>query len=581
MRHLATERVQFGPFVLDVDQYELTCSGKPVRVERIPMDLLILLVRGNGRLIRREEIIEKLWGKALHLDTDNGINTAVRKIRHALGDDSANPKYVETVPGRGYRFRPGTAGGSRATAEADRPRMMLAVLPFENLSGDPAQEYFSDGLTEEIIMRMGQMSPQRMGVIARTSSMTYKQTSKSVSQIGQELGVDYVLEGSVRREAGRVRITAQLIRVQGQVHLWAEKYDRQLPGILDIHGEIGAAIATQVKLKLMSQEEQRLTTINSRDPEAHDHYLRGRYHYAKFNLHDAQKAVEHFQRATERDPAYVLAYAGLADALTVLPVSGDVPSMEVFPAAKRAIREALRLEPDSAEAHCSDAGVKFWFDWDMKAAEAAARRAIILNENYSLAHFYLAHVLSNAGRHAEALEVIDHALVMDPLSLLLGAMRGQFLYHAGRDSASAEQFKATLEMEPRFWVGQICAAKTYERLGMYSEALAACDQALEYSGGNSEALSLAGYVHAVSGQRTEAEARIQMMLEGRQQRYVPPYNIALVLAGLGETERTLEWLERAFEERDVHMPFLLDHKWDAIRAKAQFQKLLSRVGLSG
>ena len=200
---------------------------------------------------------------------------------------------------------------------------MLAVLPFENLSGDPAQEYFSDGLSEETIMRLGQMSPHRMGVIARTSSMTYKQTNKSVAQIGQELGVDYVLEGSVRREAGRVRISAQLIRVRDQVHLWADNYDRQLPGILDIHGEIGHAIAAQVKLKLMSEEERRLTRNAPRDAEAHDHYLRGRYHYARFNLSDAQKAIGYFQSATDRDPEYVLAHSGLADALTVLPISGD------------------------------------------------------------------------------------------------------------------------------------------------------------------------------------------------------------------------------------------------------------------
>jgi TolB-like protein len=240
---MPSERVQFGPFVLDADQYALTRAGKPVRLERIPMDLLILLVREKGRLISREEIIERLWGKNLYFDTDNSINTAIRKIRNALGDDAGNPQYVETVLGKGYRFRGQTVVSPVVElAPIERARIMLAILPFENLSGDPAQEYFSDGLSEETIMRLGQMSPHRMGVIARTSSMAYKQTDKSVAQIGQELGVDYVLEGSVRRDGERVRITAQLIRVQDQIHLWAENYDRQLPGILDIHGEIGAAL---------------------------------------------------------------------------------------------------------------------------------------------------------------------------------------------------------------------------------------------------------------------------------------------------------------------------------------------------
>src|SRR6267378_2299802 len=434
---MTSERVQFGQFVLDVSRYELTRAGKPVRMERIPMDLLILLVRENGRLISREEIIERLCGKGVYFDTDNSINTAIRKIRRALGEDPEEPQYIETVLGKGYRFKGGTDVATRMTSpqvEPERPRVMLAVLPFENLSGDPGQEYFSDGLTEETIMRLGKMSPLRMGVIARTSSMTYKQTNKSVAQIGQELGVDYVLEGSVRHEVDRVRITAQLIRVQDQIHVWAENYDRRLPGILDIHGEIGTAIAAQVKLKLVSEEERQLSRVIHRDPEAHDHYLRGRYHYARSNLLDMQKAVEHFQRATERDSGYALAYSGLADALIVLPITGDVAAHEAFPAAKTAIAQALRLDPDSAEALTSDATIKFWFDWDFTGAETAARRAIKLNENYFLAHLYLAHVLSNVGRHNEALAAVQQALVLDPFSLITGAMHGQFLYQAGEDS---------------------------------------------------------------------------------------------------------------------------------------------------
>ena len=579
-RGMPSERFQFGQFVLDIGRYELTCAGKALHLERIPMSLLILLVRENGRLINREKIIEQLWGKGLHFDTDNSINTAIRKIRHALGDDPGNPQYVETVLGRGYRFKRRTLDAVIEPAEkqGDRSRSMLAVLPFENLSGDPAQEYLSDGLSEEVIMRLGQMSPHRLGVIARTSSMAYKQTEKSVAQIGRELGVDYVVEGSVRREGDRVRITAQLIRVCDQSHLWAENYDRQLPGFLDIHGEIGTAVAAQVKLKLLAEEELRLTRNIPRDPHAYDCYLRGLYHLARYNLFDAKKAVGYFQSATERDPAYGLAHSALADALMVFPISGDAPSKEVFSRAKPAISLALQLGPDSAEAHTSDAAAKFWFDWDFKGVEVTARRAISLNENYTLAYLFLAHVLSNTGQHDEALAIMQQALVLDPLSLILGAIRGQFLYHAGRNSESIEQFKMTLGMEPRFWVGQICAAKVYEQVGTYSEALAACERAWEFSGGNTEALSIGGYVHAVSGDPAKAEQTLHRMLELRKERYVPPYNLALVFAGLGEREAALEWLELAFSDRDVHMPFLLDHKWNGLRTNAQFQELLSRVG---
>ena len=430
-------------------------------------------------------------------------------------------------------------------------------------------------------MRLGQMSPRQMGVIARTSSMAYKQTDKSVTQIGRELGVDYVLEGSVRRDGAQVRITAQLIRVQDRTHLWAEKYDRQLPGILDIHGEIGAAIADQVKLELMSEDRRQLVRNAPRNLEAHDLYLRGRYHYSKFNLFDAQKAARYFQQATELDPSFGLAHSGLADTLMVFVLSGDVAANEVSSTETSAIAQALRLDPESAEAHTSDSAAKLFLEWDFKGSELAARRAIQLNENYSLAHVYLAHVFSNTGRYDEALATIQKAMVLDPLSLFVGAMRGQFLYHAGRYSESLEQFNATLAMEARFWIGQICAAKLYEKLGMYSEALVACDLAWQFSGGNSEALSLAGHVHAVAGDRAKAEEYINQMMERRTERYVPPYNVALVFAGLGESETALYWLGHALEERDVHMPFLLDHKWDEMRSNAEFQKILSRAGFAG
>jgi TolB-like protein/Flp pilus assembly protein TadD len=579
---MASERILLGPFVLDVSRYQLTCAGKPVRMERIPMDLLILLVRENGRLVSRDEIIERLWGKNVFFDTDNSINTAIRKIRRALGEDPEKPRYIETVLGKGYRIKSRTDPATGITSphvEVERPRIMLAVLPFENLSGDPGQEYFSDGLTEETIMRFGKMSPHRLGVIARTSSMAYKRTDKSVFQIGQELGVDYVLEGSVRREPDRVRVTAQLVRVRDQIHLWAENFDRPSQSILDIHGEVGAAIAAHVQLELTPQGERQLRNQRPVDQEAHDHYLHGRYHWARLTPPELLKAAEYFRKATQCDSEYALAYSGLADTLSAA-ITSEMPPKDAFPEAKAAIARALALDPDSAEAHNADATIKFWFDWDFEGAEAATRKAISLNSNYSLAHLYLAHVLSNVGRHDEALETIQQARVLDPFSLLTNTMYGQFLYHAGQLEASIQQFRATLDMEWRFWIAHICLAKSYEQQGMYSEALAACDAAWEFSGGNSEALSLAGYVHAVSGEKAKAEAKVQQLLQQKAKRYVPPYSVALVFAGLRETETALQWLEQAFEDRDVHMPFLLDHKWKGLRSNEQFRQILSRVGFS-
>lgn len=462
----------------------------------------------------------------------------------------------------------------------ERPGIMLALLPFENLSGDPAQEYFSDGLTEETIMRLGRMSPHRMGVIARTSSMAYKRTTKSVRQIGEELGVDYVVEGSVRREAGRVRVTAQLIRVRGQIHLWADNFDYPQQSILDMHGMIASAIAAQVKLKLTPDEQCQSQSTHSQNQEAYDQYLRGRYHHAKVTFAELQKAIGYFRRATELDPELAVAHSGLAESHIRLPITSDVPTAEAFPSAKAAVAKALELDHYSAEAHSCEAAIRFWFEWDFVSAERAARKAIALNSNYSPAHLYLAHVLSNLGRHEEALPVIRQALVIDPFSLITNTMLGQFLYHAGQLEASRQQLQATLDMESRFWVAHICLAKTYEQLGMHSEALSACDKAREFSGGNTESLSLAGYIHAVAGEREKAHDKIQQMQELQRARYVPPYNLALAYTGLGQTEDALLYLDRAFEERDVHMPFLLDHKWDRLRSESRFIDLLRNCNLA-
>lgn len=580
-RSLPQERIQFGPFELDIGGYRLTRGGKPVRLERIPMDLLILVVRADGRLVAREEIIQRLWGEAACVDTENGINTAVRKIRRALGDDAESPEYIETVVGKGYRFR--HAGHRSAdAAPADRPqapRIMLAVLPFENLSGDPGQEYFSDGLTEETIARLGQMAPQTLGVIARTSAMAYKQTRKTVAQIGTELNVDYLLEGSVRRESERVRITAQLIRVRDQTHLWAQSFDGKLHSILGIHAEMAAAIATQVELRLSSDRQRRLERPETNSLEAHDDYLHGLFHMARVTTPELRKAIGYFQRATERDPRYTLAHLGTADAVTRLPIATDVPSAHAREMARAAIERALALDPDSAEARGSEAGFRFWLEWDYAGAVASARRAIELNSNHALAHYYLAHTLSNIGRHEEALVEIRRTLALDPFSLLANAMYGQFLYHAGRDAESVEQLRRTLELEPRFWVAQICLAKTYERLGRHAEALECCREAWMHSGGNTEALSIAGYVHAAAGERAEAQLRLDELLTRRGEHYVPPYNIALVFAGLGDTDSALHWLEAALADRDVHMNFLRDHKWDVMRSRREFRSVLRRVGL--
>lgn len=571
-----SDLIRFGPFALDPDAYTLTRAGRAVHLERIPMDLLILLAREQGRLVSREAIIERLWGAQAFIDVDNAINTAIRKIRRTLGDSPGQPAYLETVVGKGYRLRTdGRRPGDSALPAATPARPMLLVLPFENLTGRADQEYFSDGLTEETIARLAQLSPSQLGVIARTTAMAYRGTDKTVARIGAELGVDYVLEGSVRRDGDRVRVTVQLIRVADQSHLWAQGYDREAGRVVEIQGEIGAAIARQVQLRLPLRAASALPAHAG----AHDDYLRGLYHQAKVTHAELIKAIACFRRAVERDDTYVAAYTGLAHSYIRLPIACDVPAQQAFPAARLAIERALALDPDSAEAHTADAATRFWFDWDFAGARRVAQRALALNGNYAPAHLALAHVCSNVGDHDAALAAIRNALALDPLSLLAHAMHGQFLYQAGRDTEALACLQATLELEPRFWIAHICLAKVCARLGRHAEALAACERAHAGSGGNAEAASIAGYVHAAAGDRTLALRTLEDLMERAGRGYVPPYDVALVHAGLGDGESALAWLERAYADRDVHLVFLRDAKWDGLRTLPAFRGLQRRVGL--
>jgi adenylate cyclase len=578
--------LKFSDFELDESAYELRRAGRVLKLERIPMDLLCLLVRNAGRLVGRDTIIEKLWGKDVFLDTDNSINTAVRKIRLILNDDPRNPRFVHTVPGKGYRFAAPVTDESKVRPEPNRnldvgQRVMLAVLPFENLSNDMEQEYFSDGLTEETISYLGQLDPQSLGVIARTSSMVYKRTTKTIAEIGRELGVTYVVEGSVRREKERVRITAQLIRVSDQTHLWAESYDREIGCVLGVQTELGVSIAKKIKIQLGGKEKPTVVADAERNPEAHDAYLRGRYHWAKRTFAETRKAIEYFRRATEADPTYAKAYAGLADCYITLPITSDMKSKDCFPRATTAVSKALELDDNLAEAHTSLGTIRFWFDWDWSGAHACYQRALQINPNYVVARLFRAHCLSNVGRHEEAIAEIHRAVRLDPLSPILNTLLAEFLYHARRYDEAVAGFHNAVELAPRFWVAHVNFAKVYEQTGEYGRAIAELELARTFSDGNTEPISLLGYIWAKSGRPTEAENILEELITLTRQKYVPPLNLALVYAGLEKEDLMFEWLERGLQDRDVRMTFLRDPKWDKWSENSRFREILRQVGLDG
>lgn len=575
--------LRFGNFELDLAAYELRCSGKAVRLERQAMDLLILLAKRRGEMVPRAEIVERLWGADVFVDVETGINTAIRKLRQALRDSPKSPTFIETVSGKGYRFIAHVSNVEQRDATPHRERrssrIMLAVLPFENLSRKPEQEYFSDGLTEETISYLGQTNPESLGVIARTTSMAYKDTRKSIRDIGDELDVDYVLESSVQREDKRVRITSQLIRVNDQTHVWASHYDRELTGVLDIQRELSMEIARHVHLQLNPARLASLTQNQTRDAEAYDLYLRGLYFWNQLSPPTTKKAIEFYSRATEIDPGYALPWSGLAETYSTAPISGDAMPMEVWPCARDAAARAVAAAPDLAETQTSLGFVKFWLDWEWSAAEEAFRRAIALNPSYALAHRMLGITLSHMGVREESLAAARRARELDPLNPSHQALSAQIAFTA-RDFSLAVQFaQQAIAIDPEFWVGHFQLGQVYEQLGKTELAVHALNNAGRLSGGNSKAIAYRGHILAKSGRIAEAEEVLKTLDRVSRDRYVPPYTFALVHAGLGNDELALQWLERAYDAHDVHLVLLaIDPKWDRFRTQPGFEAIVEHCG---
>jgi TolB-like protein len=456
---------------------------------------------------------------------------------------------------------------------------MLAVLPFENLSNNPDQEYLSDGLTEETISYLGRISPERMGVIARTTSMAYKRTTKSIRKIGAELAVDYVLESSVRREGDRVRITSQLIRVSDQTHVWASTYDRELTGVLAIQRELGIAIAEHVRLRISPEQLSALERQQVQTPEAYDLYLRGRYFWNQLSPPTTQRALEFFGRATALDPDYALAWSGIADALATSPINGDAPPLRVWQRAREAAERAVRAAPNLAETQTSLGFVKFWLDWDWIAAEAAFRKAIEVNPSYALGHRMLGIVLSHLCRHDEALGAVKRGRELDPLNASHRALSAQIAFGARKYSAAAEFAQQAIAIDPEFWIGQMQLGQAHEQLGDTDIALEALVNAARLSGGNSKAIALRAYILAKAGTAEAARRLLGTLEAAAANRFVPPYAIALVHAGLGENDLALQFLQQAYDAHDVHLTFLTyDPKWDGFRGERRFVDLVRRCG---
>ena len=629
----APVRVRFGVFEVDLRAGELRKHGVRLRLQEQPFQVLAMLLERPGETVTREELRNRLWTAETFVDFDHGVNKAVNRIRDALGDSATSPRFVETVARRGYRFiadvtivegappagveakadnllRP--EGVSVAPVAAPPPRLRrwhlwvitgialalasilvavwalqsrapqpalirsLAVLPLDNLSGDSSQEYFADGMTDELIATLGQISALR--VISRTSVMPYKRARKPLPQIAHELNVDAVVEGTVLRSDGRVRITAQLIEARDDRHLWSETYDGDLRDTLTLQNKVAQAIAEQIRINLKPQEQATLKHGKVVDPQAYEAYLKGRYFWNKRTGDDFEKAVEYFNQAIARDPNYAQAYSGLADTYALMGdwEYGVLAPREALPRAEAAAVKALQLDDTLGEAHTSLAFCFDVFDWDLKSAEAEFRRAIELNPSYATAHHWYAWHLSLSGSNVNAIAEMKKAKNLDPVSLIINADLAELLLIAHFPDESIEQSRKTIEMDVNFALAHNQLAVAYLQRRRQDEAIAELQKAVQLSSGSPTCTANLARAFAVSGRRNEA---VQLLDDLKKRSRPDVSEVAVVYAALGDNDQAMTWLEKGYEER-FNPSVLLRPGFDPLRADPRFQDLERRVGLA-
>ena len=632
------EIYRFGEFELDVAAYELRRLGRPVKLGRQPMDLLILLVEKRRHLVARAEIVERLWAKDVFVDVDTGVNTAISRIRQVLRDSPENPRYVETVPGKGYRFIaevateapivasaasvapselvpppaaipsavvvpdadsiPSTRFGSTTRSRVvigllilaasaifaftrlrggDTPsQVALAVLPFANLGSDPEREYLAAGLTDETSASLAQIDPAHLSVKGRT--LRYKGTAKTVAEIGRELSVDYLVESSIRTEQSTLRVTVTLIRVRDEEHVWSQRYDREPTSLLGLQRELSTAIAEQIRLRLSPDRQNGLERRQTQNADAYDAYLRGRYQMQRRTAEGNARAIELFNRALALDPNYALAWSDLVFAYAGGTINGDARPADVGPRAQAAALNAVRANPNLSESQTARGYVLWLLDWDWKGAETALRFAVELDPSNANAHRLLGHALSQAGRTTEAEAAMRRARELDPTDALSEGL-SSVVASQDRDSAAAlDHAHRAIALDSGLWISYTGLAAAYELAGDHALALEALlDAARLPGGGNSKVLSLKGYVLARLGRSDAAREVLATLGAVSRDRYMPPYASALVYAGLEEPDAMFEALDNAYAVRDVHLIYLpVSSLWDPYRKDPRFINLLAR-----
>jgi TolB-like protein/DNA-binding winged helix-turn-helix (wHTH) protein len=637
--------IRFGVFEIDVRSGELRKQGRKVRLEGQPVQVLICLLENPGELVTRDELRKRLWPADTFVNFEYGLNAAVKRLRQALNDSAGNPRFVETLPRRGYRFlapvqtvnasdiAPNVSEAPAAESESEsadfevrdqvdlskktvvsegvrwapawkrsglvlllvlgilavwmfRPKnsrspliRSLAVLPLENLSHDPAQDYFADGMTDELITELGQISQLR--VISRTSMMTYRGARKSLPEIGRELNVDAVVEGTVLRFGDQVRITAQLIQASADKHLWSQSYQGDVGQTLALQRQVARAIAEEIQIELTSHEQAVLKSVKVVNPDAYEAYLKGRYFWNKRTSDGMKKAIDYFSEAIAKDQNYAPAYAGLADSYAL---AGDwkygvLAPKEAYPKAKAAATKAIALDGALGEAHISLAYCLDGFDWDSASAGREFLRGIELSPGYATGREWYGWHLAELGRNGEAVAEVEKAESLDPLSLIISSDLAEELLVAHRYDEAIKQTRKTIYMDPFFAPAHYVLGQALVQKHNYNEAIPEFQKATELSEGSSAFTANLAYAYAVSGRRNEAVKILNDLKNRSQNGFSNSAEIALVYVGLDSKDEAMAWLEKAYEER--FSPWVLMRPgFDALRSDPRFQELLHRIGLS-
>ena len=576
-RSISAPILRFGAFEVDANSRELRKHGVRISLEGKPFEILLTLLENPGQVITRKTLRQKLWPDS-YVRFEQSLNTAMNKLRGSLGDSSASPRYVETLPRLGYRFI--VPVEKLHKARDARNKVMLAVLPLDNLSGDAEQTYFVDGLFEELLSELGQLNPKRLGVIARTSSMIYRNTSKTVDQIAAELRVDYVMEGSVRldKKKKRVRVTVQLIQTSDQTHAWTASYDHDLHEILTLQQQVAQQIGKALALELLPSSASRPIAANI---EAHEAYLQGRHFCGQRTEETLKRALSFFERALILDPNCAKACSGIADCCTLLIWFGALWPREAGGRAATAAARALELDPGLGEAHASMGLVRFWHTWDWKGADEMFRRSIELNPSYAMARQWYASFLNAMGRHAEAREQLLRAREIDPHALIIQMNMADSPFFERDYERAVQYLEGLLRNVPQFFPALFNLGRAYVQMGKYQEAIAAFEKAIQLSG-NREGKPALAHAFALAGRTEEARRILDEIKSDPSGRYVAAPMIARVHLGLGEPDETIQWLEKGYEERSNWMSFLMvDPVWDSLRKDPRFRSLLEKkVGLT-